>query len=40
MRENEKEMIKYINNKINPFSLSEFGKMIFQFYYNNLILNA
>ena len=26
MRENEKEMIEYINNKINPFSLSEFGK--------------
>lgn len=26
MNENEKDLIEYINNKIAPFSLSEFGK--------------
>ena len=26
MKEDEKALIEYISNKINPFSLSEFGK--------------
>lgn len=41
MGENEVKLIEYINNKINPLSLSEFGKndisvLLQQFEFENL----